>query len=241
MNTKNTKANSDELGELITRTPQVLSKSYTSTVIEIYLDSEIGSPEKYREAYHALSNASHQDIVMLHVNTLGGRLDAGVQLINHINNCQAKVVGVLHMEAASMGSAIFLACDDWELNEFSTMMVHSCSYGAAGKQSDIRSRVDFTTAFNERFIRKNYTGFLSEAEIQRALNGDDLYFDYEQIDDRLEKFREYREMKEQEEIAGIFDEDISLLDEAEEVVVELVEKPSAKPKAVRKPKAKPAE
>lgn len=190
--------NGDDLSDLMVRTPQVLSKTYSSTVIEIYLDSEIGSPEKYRETYHALSNASPQDLVMIHINTIGGRLDAGIQLINHIKNCQARVVGVLHMECASMGSAIFLACDDWELNEFSTMMVHSCSYGAAGKQSDIRSRVDFTTAFNERYIRKNYAGFLTEDEINRALKGDDIYFDYEQIAEKLEAFREYREKLEEE-------------------------------------------
>lgn len=188
----------DDMPELSFRSPQVLSKTYGSTVFDVYLDDEIGSPEKYREIYNVLSTASPQDIVVLHVNSNGGRMDAGVQIINHIKNCKAKVIGVLHMECASMASAIFLACHDWELNTFSTMMVHSCSYGAVGKQSDIRSRVEFTTKFNEKYVRETYEGFLRPEEVDRVLKGDDVYFDAEQIDERLESLRKFREEKEAE-------------------------------------------
>ena len=169
MNIKNARGDSETL-----TAPQVLTKSFSNSVIDIYLDGEISDPDRYREAYHALSNASQQDIIFLHINTVGGRLDAGIQIINHIRRCDAKVVGVLHMECASMGSAIFLACDDWEINTFSTMMIHSCSYGAVGKQSDILSRVEFSTKFNEKYIRETYAGFLSEEEIRHVLRGDDF-------------------------------------------------------------------
>lgn len=197
---KNLKAAKDVLGELGMRCPQVLTKTYTSNIIDIYIDGEIDSPEQYREAYHAFSNAGPQDTIMLHINSIGGRLDSGVQLIQHIKNCDAQVIGVLHMECASMASGIFLACDDWVINEFSTLMIHSCSYGAIGKQSDILSRVEFNTKFNERFIRKIYTGFLSEEEIKRVLDGSDLYFDAEEIDDRLTKFSKYRDKFEEVEV-----------------------------------------
>lgn len=178
------------------RSPSVLTRTFSNTLYDIYLDDEIGSPSAYREVYHALAAAGPSDLVKLHLNTVGGRLDAGIQLINHIRNCDATVIGVLHMECASMGSGIFLACDDWEISSFSTMMIHSCSYGAVGKQSDIRSRVDFTTTYNEDFIRQNYTGFLDEDEIQRVLKGEDLYFKSKEIDKRLEKFQEYRDKEE---------------------------------------------
>lgn len=212
----------DQEMEGMFRTPQVLSKSYTSTVLDLYLDSEIGSPDKYREIYHALSNAGHQDYIVLHVNSVGGRMDAGLQIINHIRNCKAKVVGVLHVECASMASAILLACDEWEINDFSTMMIHSCSYGAIGKQSDVHNRVQFTTKFNEKFIRKNYTGFLSEEEIQKVLEGADLYFDSDEITKRLETFSELRDKEDTEEV----------------VEQEVVEEETPAPARSRKPKAK---
>lgn len=213
--TFNKKRAGDDMTELSFRSPQVLSKSYGSTVFDIYLDDEVGSPEKYRETYSVLSTANPQDLVILHVNSNGGRMDAGIQIINHINNCKAKVVGVLHMECASMASAIFLACDDWELNPFSTMMVHSCSYGAAGKQSDIRSRVEFTTKFNEKYVRETYTGFLDEGELDRVLKGDDLYLDADQISTRLESLKAYRDLKEAE-----------ALEEAQQEIVEELKKPA---------------
>ncbi len=209
--------NDNELTGLLSA-PQVLTKTYANSVIDIYLDGEITDPDRYREAYHALSNAAPQDIIFLHINSVGGRLDAGIQIINHINRCEARVVGVLHMECASMASAIALACDDWELNTFSTMMIHSCSYGAVGKQSDILSRVEFSTKFNEEFIRETYSGFLSEEEIKAVLRGDDLYFGSKQIDKRLEAFVEYRSNHEEEEVEEIL--------------------PDEKPIPVRKPRVK---
>ena len=195
-NFTNKRANNELDAQMMMRSPQVLHTPYTSSVYDVYLDGEIGEPSSYREIYHALINAGPQDLVLLHINSNGGRLDAGTQIINHINNCKAKVVGVMHMEAASMASAIMLACDDWELNTFSTAMIHSCSYGATGKQSDIRTRVDFTTKFNEKYIRENYTGFLTEGEIDRVLKGDDLYFDSEELDKKLTAFKQYRDEKE---------------------------------------------
>lgn len=211
------RASEEDFPEMPFRSPQVLTRSFSSTVAEIYLDGEISSPDKYREAYHILSNAGPNDYIVIHVNSPGGRLDAGIQIINHIKQCKAKVVGVLHMECSSMASGILLACDEWELNSFSTMMVHSCSYGAGGKQSDIHTRVDFMTKFNEKFIREQYTGFLSEEEIVRVLKGDDLYFDSDEIKERLEVFQEYREEKELEEKKRQAEELEAKLEQAQKV------------------------
>jgi ATP-dependent protease ClpP protease subunit len=227
----------EDLSEMMLRAPQVLQKTYSNTVYDVYVDSEIGAPEKYRELYHAMMNAGPNDLVALHINTNGGRMDAGIQIINHIKGCVAKVVGILHSDAASMGSAIFLACDDWELNDFSTMMVHSCSYGAVGKQSDVRSRVEFTTEFNERYVRSTYTNFLTEEEILRVIQGDDIYFNSEEIAERLEGFKEARKAaKMEEDLEAVGDAVGDLLSVFEKPAVEQEEpkKPTAKKKAAKK-------
>lgn len=221
-NFTNKRANTDIDAQMMMRTPQVLHTPYTSSVYDVYLDGEISEPSSYREIYHAMINAGPQDLVLLHINSNGGRIDAGTQIINHIKNCKAKVVGVMHNNAASMASAIMLSCDDWELNTFSTVMCHSCSYGMVGKQSDVRAGVEFTTKFNERFIRETYTGFLTEEEIDRVLKGDDLYFDAEQLDEKLTKFKEYREKLEN----GEMEEELEL-----EIPVEIEAKPVRKPRA----------
>lgn len=215
--------NGDQEQQMMVRTPQVLHTPYTNSIYDVYLDSEISEPSNYREMYHAMINAGPQDLVLLHINSNGGRIDTGMQIINHIKNCKARVIGVMHMEAASMASAVMLACDDWEINSFSTCLVHSCSYGAVGKQSDIRSRVDFTTKFNERFIRETYQGFLNEEEISRVLKGDDLYFSAEELDEKLNNFKAYREAEEEESVDWDIDE--------MELPVEIESKPVRKPRA----------
>ena len=204
--------------------PMALVKTYQTNIIDLYIDDEITSPSEYREIYHALSNAGPQDLVKIHINSPGGRLDAGIQIINHIKHCEALVVGVLHMECASMASGIFLACHDWEINKFSTMMVHSCSYGAGGKQSDIKTRVNFMTDYNEMFVRENYTGFLTDEELDRVLKGDDIYFTAEEIDKKLVKFKKYRE-------ENLNREENEELDDEPEIVVE------SKPQRKRSTKA----
>jgi ASC-1-like (ASCH) protein len=93
--------------------------------------------------------------------------------------------------------------------------VHSCSYGAGGKQSDIKTRVNFMTDYNEMFVRENYTGFLTDEELNRVLKGDDIYFTAEEIDKKLIEFKEYREKENQPE-----------MEEEPEVVMET--KPSRK-------------
>jgi ATP-dependent protease ClpP protease subunit len=227
----NKRANTDMSAEMMMRTPQVLHSPYTSSVYDVYLDGEIGEPSQYREIYHALINAGHQDLVLLHINSNGGRIDTGLQIINHIKNCKAKVVGVMHNNAASMASGIMLACSDWEITPFSTAMIHSCSYSIGGKQSDIRAGVEFTTKFNENFIRATYEGFLTEEEFDRVLKGDDVYLDAEQLEEKLTAFKQYREDKENEEF----------LEEEEETMeapIEIEVKPVRKPRAK---KEKPAE
>jgi hypothetical protein len=66
-------------------------------------------------------------------------------------------------------------------------MVHNVSYGTAGKNSDIIGMVAHTTDFCNKLFVSTYRGFLSDKEIDEVLNGKELWFQAEEIEQRLEK------------------------------------------------------
>ena len=81
---------------------------YTAREIHFYISEDIGDPELYIDMIHTLNTATPNDIVYMHLNTSGGQLDTGVQIINAMKNSQAKVVTVLECMAHSLGTLLFL-------------------------------------------------------------------------------------------------------------------------------------
>jgi hypothetical protein len=100
------------------------------------------------------------------------------------------------MTCASASSAIALQADDWVIYDSSTMMVHSCSYSPGyGKESDIRSRTEYTERLNREWIERTYQGFLCEDEIGDTIfYGKDLYFFADDLRERMPLFKEHRKL-----------------------------------------------
>ena len=55
-------------------------------LITFYLSDMIGDPRLYTEMIHTFRTANEQDIISIHLNTGGGRLDTGIQIINAIKD-----------------------------------------------------------------------------------------------------------------------------------------------------------
>lgn len=210
-------------------------KSFNSNEYELFIDDYVDSPACYREHYRIFVNATPNDVIFLHINSNGGRVDAGLQLINFMKQCQAKIIGVLHCNAASMGSGLALSCDELILNEHSTMMIHTASYGAYGKETDVKAHVDFFNKSNERFIRNLYTHFLSEEEILRVLDGKEIWLHSEEIAERWATLKQAREDAQDEARTANLE---ALTKKAEEIKQAAAQAAAsaAKPKAPAKPR-----
>ena len=65
-----------------------------------------------------------------------------------------------------------------------------------------------------KMVRNRYAGFLTGVEIENVLNGQDYYFDSEQIAERLETFTEYQKKKFEEEMEAFAKEQEKALEEA---------------------------
>jgi hypothetical protein len=75
------------------------------------------------------------------------------------------------------------------------MMVHSATFGAFGKQSDVISHASFVDKQVRGLMNSVYKDFLSEKELEEVIMGKELWFDAEEIVRRLELRAELQEKR----------------------------------------------
>lgn len=179
---------------------RLLRKEMTSTLYEYYLVGDIGEAEEYIELCDTIRSASPQDEVLIRINSGGGLVSTGDMIINAIQESQANVHGFIEHSCGSMATMIFLACHNWSLSENAEFFVHSASGGTFGKEHENYASTVFARKRVHKMVKKRYEGFLSQEEIANVLNGQDYYFDSEEIGERLEAFSEYQRNKYEEEM-----------------------------------------
>lgn len=158
--------------------------------IDIYISDEFAEPLLYCEMIHVIRTASPNDTISIHLNTPGGRLDTGVQLISAIRSSEARIVTILDGVAHSMGALLFLCGHEMIIHDHAQLMFHTYSGGVFGKGSDIRGQTDATEDWFRIIANDICHPFMSKREIQRMLKGEDFWFQTEQIEQRLEKMGE---------------------------------------------------
>ena len=176
---------------------QVISKSYVNNEYYLYLHGEIGSPDNFLEHFALYRTATAHDVIFLYVNSNGGSLATGMEYIRHMRECEAPIFCILGVEVASMASAIALEANDLIIDDMSTMLVHSFSYGAMGTEYSIYNQATFNKKLNERWIRTHYSNFLDESQLRDALKGVDILLDSDEIKERWDRLQEYRRANQQ--------------------------------------------
>ncbi len=180
--------------ERIHRPKNILAKQRVSTQYVIPLTGPIGEIHEYDEFVNILAQAREEDQVYIQLSSPGGSLETCDYLCRRMEECEAHITVEIGMTCASAASAIALQADDWVIYDSSTMMVHSCPYSPGyGKESDIRSRAEYTERLNREWIERTYQGFLCEEEIIEAIvYGKDLYLFADDLRERMPLFKEYR-------------------------------------------------
>ena len=152
----------------------------------VRLDSEIGEPKNFRKLFDLLKVATENDIISLIINSNGGWFTTATQLIYDLQNTKAHTIAEVH-HAYSAAACFALACKEIVVTDFSSMMIHSLSYGIEGKLSDITNQNNFIQKQNEDMLKKLFTGFLTKDEISSVLKGQDMWLYSNDILARLEK------------------------------------------------------
>lgn len=170
-----------------------ITEHHDHIAYEYYLVGEIGHPDEYLDVCHALRNCGPQDQFLIRINSVGGQVRSGNQLINAIKESQALTIGFIEHDCGSMATFVFLACDTWGVSPYAEWFGHTVSAGNWGKESETFEAAQFLRKQTHTRIQREYNAFLSPEEIDSLLKGSDIYLNSDEIMDRLEVFQEARE------------------------------------------------
>lgn len=160
----------------------------------IRLARPITEIDDFAEELQALMAAGEQDTVHLEIVSGGGSLDTCIMIRRALAQCKAKTVAWIGPMCASAATAIALGCDEWEVDDMSSFMVHTGSFAPGyGKARDVEAATLHNVRQIERFVKTVYSGFLSEDEIHRVLDGKEMYLDGEELVQRLSAFATARQ------------------------------------------------
>ena len=90
-----------------------------------------------------------QEDVELVVNSPGGDVFAGFQLVNAISKCQHKVTAHIEVMAASIAAIIALACDKVVIGKNDILMLHNCWTITAGNKEQLQQDIDMLVAVDK--------------------------------------------------------------------------------------------
>lgn len=166
---------------------EVSQTSMVYNAYDIYLDEEIKDPTYYRHAFQVLRSAQQGDLVRIFISSPGGNLNSALIFRNCIQECQGDVVAIIEAEAYSAASLIALSCPSIEVKPYATMMLHSAAFGSSGSVQNVRDHVEFTGRHAESLMEEVYKDFISAEELLDLKKGRELWFDYKEIGERLDK------------------------------------------------------
>ena len=196
MNTKFTRNDDDEDDEFSSpKKVQYYKRAIPSFEMIVNLNDSIRDPGHYFELVEEMGTLNECDIVDFKTSSNGGRLDGLVYLLNAIEDCAAPVIGTLSGEAASAATVLLLACDDIRVKPYSTMMIHSASFGYMNHQSNMVNQATFVDKQARKILTDAYQDFLLPEELGRVFDGLEVRLDYDEINERLERREEIREKR----------------------------------------------
>lgn len=175
----------NELQNLFGQKPYITSTDYVSKHYDVYLDEDIGEPQEYRELCALLFNAGENDSIALYINNPGGHLTTALAIIEGIKNTSATVRGIVVCECHSAASLITMYCHEIIVLDSANMMIHTANFGSVGSTGNVKAHTDFTVKQVETLLDDAYAGFLHKDEMAKVKAGVELWFDSDQIRERI--------------------------------------------------------
>lgn len=171
-----------------------LVQSYTAykntniqQVLHFYINQPVGAPHEYVEMIHRIKTAGENDIIFIYLNTPGGQVNTGIQIIAAMRSSQAHIITVLEGEVCSLGTLIFLAGDEFIVHDHCLFMIHNYSGGAYGKGHEQIAQIQAVSREFGNLARSIYIPFLTVEELERVIAGEDMWMGSDEVRSRLEK------------------------------------------------------
>jgi ATP-dependent protease ClpP protease subunit len=162
---------------------------------DVFLDTDIEEPSNYRELLALLFNAGDEDTINIFINSNGGHLDTALAVVEGLKNTNAQVTAVLIGACHSAASIISMYCDQVAVLDSAYSMVHTASFGSAGNTSNVKAHTEFTVKQVEKLLNETYEGFLTKEELVKVKAGVELWFDADEIRQRMKSRIKFLESK----------------------------------------------
>lgn len=172
---------------------RIMLNQHVTNEYHLRLARPITEVDDFEEEFQLFAAAGERDVIKIDIVTPGGSVDTAHMLCRAIASTAAHTIAYIGPTCASAGTAIALACEEWEIDDMSSFMIHTGSYGYYGMAPHVRANVEHTDKMIERFVRLTYTGFLTEEEILKVLDAREVYFEGEELAQRLSAYAQYRD------------------------------------------------
>ncbi|CAM0058456.1 head maturation protease [Vibrio phage K460] len=175
------------------------SSNAMTTQFDILFDRTISSPADFHEEVYMMRQAAEGDLVNLHINSGGGALVTFSAVQHVMKSSPAHFHAILEGDASSAASMLFLIADTQEVADHAEMMIHQAQVGYGSHAQGFKGAADMITYQNEKLVNEVYADFLDETEIDKVLNGGEIWLHADQIRERLAKREEVRNQQTIEE------------------------------------------
>lgn len=177
----------DDLKDVDEKPYHHFDQTVSRRIQHYYLSSPIEEPHRYVDMVQKIQCANPEEIIYIHLNTPGGQLDTGVQIINAMQASNAHIIVSIEANCHSLATLIFLAADEFIVHDNCLMMIHNFSGGTFGKGNEQQSQLEAQIKWFNTLARKLYIPFLSKEEFDKIVKGEDLWLQSDDIRTRLEK------------------------------------------------------
>lgn len=111
----------------------------------------------------AVNKAGDVGTIIFNINTPGGSVFEGREIMDVIRNIKAKTIAHIGSLCASAGTSIAIACDETEMADGAHYMVHNAHGGAVGDKTELRKAADLIEKI-ECAIVNDYTSKTGKPE-----------------------------------------------------------------------------
>ncbi len=146
----------------------------------------IETTEDFLFVIEVLETAKENDIVELHVSSMGGSIDAISTLIHAMQKCEAPIHVVMTGSVCSAGTIPMFFSDSWEAGEYTSFMFHEAILGSpAETMSANKAYTAHIHKFCEKMMRDIYEGFFTEEELCEIFSGKQIWLLPEDVSTRF--------------------------------------------------------
>jgi ATP-dependent protease ClpP protease subunit len=163
-----------------------------NTIYRATIDDDFREVSQFADIVEVLDSAQEGDIVHIKLSTNGGALHAIIPMLSSMENTLAHVHIHVESDTASAGTMLMMKAHSIYINPYSTIMIHSASYGYANHSGNMEAHVTHSTKNLEKLVREVYKDFLTESEILRVLDGKEIYLTDEDCFERFQLREELR-------------------------------------------------